>query len=48
MAFAGFFVLCCIVCFNVRHYKKSKQREEYPGRIHPVSLDETSSEIQMK
>ena len=26
MAFASFFVLCCIVCFNVRHYKKSKQR----------------------
>ena len=26
MAFASFFVLCFIVCFNVRHYKKSLQR----------------------
>jgi hypothetical protein len=46
LAFALFFTLCCVVCFNVRHYQKSIQGKEFPGRIFP--LDETSSEIQMK
>jgi hypothetical protein len=46
LSFSLFLALCCIVCFNVRHYQKSVQKEENPGRIFP--LDETSSEIQMK
>lgn len=36
LAFSLFFALCCIVCFNVRHYQKSIQKEEHPGRIIPL------------
>lgn len=46
LAFASFLALCCIICFNVRHYQKSIQKETNNGRIFP--LDETSSEIQLK
>lgn len=36
MAFAMFLLLCCILCFNVRHYQYSLQLQA-KNQIQPLS-----------
>lgn len=44
LAFALFFMMCCTLCFAVRHYQHSKQGKT---KIVPIPLDETSSSVKM-
>lgn len=45
MAFAMFLLVCCILCFNVRHYQLNLQGK---SRNKVMALDETDSNIMMK
>lgn len=44
MSFAMFVLVCCILCFNVRHYQYSLQSK---AKNMVMVLDETDSKIIM-
>ena len=46
MSFGMFLMVCCILCFNVRHYQFHIQSTRTEARVFP--LDETDSAIKME